>query len=547
MGRPGAVAAREAGPVEGTARDADWGLAGLIERAMRRYAEHPLLISRERTTTYAEAWRAIELNVAQIKEVREVGCAAVLLPNSADYPLALLSIGAAGWTRTALNVVDATDSHLHKLNLTHADILITTPELLAGLGDAASLVAESKIARVLLVSLGTHGAFERLDVQPTDTPEGDWERDIAGVYQLGFTGGTTGRPKGVTLTHRSIRSLTTLMWSELKQPGPGDVFHALTPYSHASGAFVLPFALRGAALSGAPTADVAAFCEELDAGLLSDRRVTTFLVPTLLQRLADHIESRDSWQRDTSTWLDTVVYGAAPTPAPLAHRMEALVGPHLVQLYAQAEVPMVVATLQPSEHHLHGTKPGACVGRPAPLVDVWIRREDGSLADVGETGEICARGDHVMYGYWRNEEETRQKQLGRVVRTNDLGYFDEDGVLWVVGRNRDMIISGGFNVYPAQVENQLCAIPGVAEALVVGIPDPTWGELVVAAVVLAGESDDTNQVIAMIDAQARESLAAFERPKSWLLVDAIPVTTLGKPDRDALRQRILDGAHHDDH
>jgi acyl-CoA synthetase (AMP-forming)/AMP-acid ligase II len=518
----------------------DWGLTRLIEQAFVRYWNEPLLIDPDSSSSYGAAWPVVEEAAANMRELAPAGCAAVLLPNGTDYPLALLAIGLAGWTRTALNIMDSPESHVYKLNLTRTGVLITSAELLDTLGGAGALGAESPVCTVLLVRPGSHEPFEALAIRPGPVMSVPGEP----VYQLGFTGGTTGKPKGVTLSPRNVRAETALIWSELKQPAPGDVFHGLTPYSNASGAFVLPFALRGAALSGAPRADVRALATDLDTGYLSGHKVTTFVVPTLLSRMIEHVAGR-SWQRDPSTWFDTIIYGAAPTPVAVALRAGEIFGPTLVQLYAQAEVPMVVAAMRPEELPLHGTNRGACVGRPAALVEVWLRGADGQPVPQGSIGEVCARGDHVMESYWENPAETTEKLDGRTVRTNDLGYFDENGVLWIVGRNRDMIISGGFNVYPSQVESVLLSCSGVASAIVAGLPDVTWGEAVAAGVVLTEPAADAAQVLARLREVARQRLASFERPKHYLVLDTIPVTTLGKPDREAFK--VLARQRRDEH
>ena len=291
------------------------------------------------------------------------------------------------------------------------------------------------------------------------------------------TGGTTGRPKGVQLTDRNLETMTalTLMgYPFARRP----VYLAMAPLTHAAGVLCFPVMAMGGEVVVMAKPDLTAFL-----ALVQRHRVThTFLPPTLIYMLLAHEELAAT---DLSS-LQCFWYGAAPmSPARLEQALTAI-GPVMAQLFGQSEAPMMISMLPPAEHF----RPDGSVarerltsaGRPAPLVDVRDHGARRRLLPTGERGEIVVRSSLVMAGYYKNPEATAEASRHGWHHTGDIGYLDDDSYLFIVDRAKDMIITGGFNVYSAEVEQALLAHPAVRDCGVVGLPDEKWGERVVAVV-----------------------------------------------------------------
>jgi fatty-acyl-CoA synthase len=267
----------------------------------------------------------------------------------------------------------------------------------------------------------------------------------------------------------------------------------------------------------------------------AEKITATFLVPTIIYGLIDNAAVRARY--DLSS-LDMIVYGAAPmSPDRLLEGMK-IFGPVFVQLYGQSEAPQCITTLRKIDHD--PAKPrrlGSC-GRPSPLVDVKLFDAQLNEVGVGEPGEICVRGSLVMDGYWKRPDMTEEAFRGGWLHTGDVAVKDEEGYLYIVDRTKDMIISGGFNIYPREVEDALMAHGAVASAAVIGVPDDKWGEAVKAFVVLKGGA---NVEAAALQAHVKDKRGAPWSPKSIDFVDHIPVTAVGKVDRKVLRAPYWQG------
>ena len=350
------------------------------------------------------------------------------------------------------------------------------------------------------------------------------------ICTLIYTGGTTGKPKGVIHTHRVQ---VTMVMSELCDwDWPEEVrFLAMTPITHAAGAMIVAVMAKAGCFVMSKGFDPQRFFE-----LVERHRITcTFLFPTMIYVLLDHpgIE-----QADCSS-LKTVIYGASPmAPARLIEGMRRW-GPVFMQLYGQSEAPNCVTSLRKSEHDpIHHPERLASCGLPTTAVQLALLDEEGREVALGEVGEICVRGPLVMTGYWAKPEETAKALRGDWLHTGDLARRDEAGYLYIVDRSKDMIITGGFNVFPREVEDVLTKHPNVAAAAVIGVPDPKWGEAVKAIVVLKpGAKVSEEALIALV----REAKGAVQAPKSIDFIDQLPVTGLGKPDKKALRSRYWGG------
>jgi acyl-CoA synthetase (AMP-forming)/AMP-acid ligase II len=363
------------------------------------------------------------------------------------------------------------------------------------------------------------------DVVPCDVP-----RDVEAPYRLGYTGGTTGRPKGAVLTMRSEHAeLAHFLMDLLPDVGPGDVMLHAAPVIHASGAFFLPHLVRGAHNVVMTAWDPSDYLEQLQ----RTGATASFLVPTMIAMAVDESGAEDL---DVPR-LRRLCWGASPMAPTVTSRAEAVFGRVLAQTYGQAEAPMAITVLQPDEHDRVGA-----AGRPYTLVDVRVVDEEDVEVPVGETGEIVTRGQHVMSGYWQRPEASAEALRGGWLHTGDIGRMDDDGFVYLVDRRNDVIITGGSNVYPREVEDALTAHPAVREAAVVGLPSERWGEVVHAVVSLRPGARPTTEELAEFAAQR---VAGYKRPRTVAIWDALPKSPANKilrrEVREAERARLQQG------
>jgi fatty-acyl-CoA synthase len=349
--------------------------------------------------------------------------------------------------------------------------------------------------------------------------------DGSELYRYSYTGGTTGKPKGVCSTHRY--GGFALMAQLAEWDWPEEVRMLIcAPLSHVGAAMFLPTLLKSGSMIVMPGFDPLAALEAIE----KYRITCTLLVPTMIYALLDHPRFAEF---DLSS-LECIYYGAsAMAPSRLKEGIEKL-GPIFYQFYGQTEATQMVTALRRQEHKLDDPFRMASCGRPLPWVTVALLDDDGREVPVGEPGEICVRGAVVMTGYHNKPEQTAEALKDGWLHTGDVAVRDKDGYLRIVDRKKDMIVTGGFNVFPREVEDVIAAHDGVAACAVIGVPDPHWGEAVKAVVVpRAGAAIDPAELIAMV----REKKGAVQAPKTVDFVDAIPVTAVGKPDKKALRER----------
>ena len=343
---------------------------------------------------------------------------------------------------------------------------------------------------------------------------------------LANTGGTTGRPRGVMLTNGNWQALVGSLVASMPMKAP-PVNCVAAPMTHAAG----PLALASMALGGTvvvlPRFDPALVVEAIE-----KHRVTyMFLPPTAIYMLLAHPGIEDA---DLSS-LEYISYAGAPMSLDRLREAIRVFGPVMNASFGQTEAPMCVTAMPPHEHlDVNGelAHPGSC-GRPNLLSVVEIMADDGTILGPGERGEIVVRGPLVMAGYYKNPAATAEVSAHGWHHTGDIGVRDEDGWFYVVDRKKDMIISGGFNVYPAEVEGALLAHPHVQDCAVIGVPDEKWGEAVVAVVEpRAGATID----VAALLAEAREALGPIKTPKAIEVVAQLPRSNAGKVLRAELRR-----------
>jgi long-chain acyl-CoA synthetase len=358
--------------------------------------------------------------------------------------------------------------------------------------------------------------------------------DLAWLF---YTSGTTGKPKGVMLSHRNLLTMALTYFADVDAVDPRDAIVYAAPMSHGAGLYALPHVIAGArhvvpASGGFDAAEVFGLARSVG-------RLTMFAAPTIVKRLVDHAEANGLGGEG----FKTVVYGGAPMYAEDIKRALAVMGPRFVQIYGQGESPMTITSL-PRAHlsdtgHPRHAERIASVGYAQAPVEVRVADDDGEPLPLGEVGEVLVRGDTVMLGYWRDDAATAAAVRDGWLFTGDMGSLDADGFLTLKDRSKDMIISGGSNIYPREVEEVLLLAPGVAEVSVVGAPDPEWGEVVVAFVVpRAGATLDA----AGLDAVCLQHIARFKRPKRYEIVEQLPKNNYGKVLKTALRERLKESA-----
>jgi acyl-CoA synthetase (AMP-forming)/AMP-acid ligase II len=355
--------------------------------------------------------------------------------------------------------------------------------------------------------------------------------DRDAVAWLFYTSGTTGRPKGAMLTHSVLDFVTASWLADLTPMEEGAVTLHAAPLTHGAGFHAIATTARA---GHHVLSDPGPFkAESVFAQLARERVTNSWMVPTQIIMLADHAAEKPVDLPD----LRHVVYGGAPfMPAELRRAVDVL-GPVLVQLYGQGETPMTATVLTPQDHADALADPGsdrfASAGFARPGMDVRVLdAEDKELPD-GEVGEVCVRGPAVMLGYWNRPEATAETLRGGWLHTGDLGRMDAQGYLYLLDRAKDLIITGGSNVYAVEVEAALISHDSVRDVAVVGIPDRTWGELVVAVVVGAGRELEP----LLVEHAARE-LAPYKRPRRYEFVDTLPRNPTGKVLKRELREQL---------
>ena len=351
---------------------------------------------------------------------------------------------------------------------------------------------------------------------------------------LFYTSGTTGRPKGATLTHRNLVSQTMNYFCDVDSVSEHDCIIHAAPMSHASGCYALPHVARGAAQV---IPESGGFHPEEIIDLLEHHPgASFFFAPTMIVRLLESRRIADV-NRDH---LKTIIYGGGPMYVEDTRRALAALGPKLIQIYGQGEAPMTITGLA-RELHLDTGHPRylerlGSVGTARTDVEVRIVGPGDEPLPPGETGEVILRGDVVMKGYWSNPEATRETLRGGWLHTGDLGAMDEDGFVTLKDRSKDMIISGGTNIYPREIEEVLLRHPTVLEASVVGRPHPEWGEEVVAFVVATAPGARVPE--SELDALCLEHIARFKRPRDYRFIDSLPKNNYGKVLKTELRTRL---------
>jgi long-chain acyl-CoA synthetase len=441
---------------------------------------------------------------------------AIAAKNSPDYLALLYGIWHAGCAAVPAN------AKLHGAELGYilehsgARVCFASP----GIDTEIAPHAPKSLERLIAIGGSEYEslfAADVIDVAPRDGGDLAW---------LFYTSGTTGKPKGAMLTHRNIAVASFAYGAEVAPVSPGDAILHAAPMSHGSGLYIMQHVAR---LGVQVVPESGGFePEEIFSLFGAYRRVSMFAAPTMIKRL---VECPAEPHADN---IRTLIWGGAPMYVEDALAALDRFGPRLAQIYGQGESPMTITTLSKEDiadraHPRWRDRLGSA-GRPYACLEVTVADGDDRPLPAGETGEILCRGEVVMPGYWRNDEATAATMRGGWLHTGDVGAFDAEGYLHLKDRSKDLIISGGSNIYPREVEEVLLTHPAVREVSVIGRADREWGEVVVAYVVGEAGRD-------ALDALCLARIARFKRPKDYVFVPALPKNNYGKILKTELRAR----------
>jgi long-chain acyl-CoA synthetase len=486
-------------------------MIGPLSRAMQVAAERPAVTCGELRLTYAETWDRCRRLAGALRGLRldRGDRVAVVGPNCHRYLELYQTIPGAGLAIVPLNQRH-TDAELHyALQDAGARVLFAGREV----GDLPECVEH-----VIDLGLG----YERLiaNAAPIDFPPDVTEDDVAGLF---YTGGTTGAAKGVMLTHRNLVA-NALHYQAAWSFDPDTCWLIVAPLFHAAGSI----AVLATVWHGGRQVVLSAFDAAAALDLIEAEGVTaTLLVPTMLAALSEEQLARP---RDVGS-LRMISHGGAPSATDTLRRAHAAFpDAELLHIYGATETSPIATTFHHEERFLDAPQARSC-GQPAVGVEVAVVSHDGSPLPTGEVGEVVVRGDNVMAGYWNKPRQTADALFDGWYRTGDLGYMDDHAFLYLVDRAKDMIVTGGENVYCTEVEDVLYRHPAVLEAAVFGIPDATWGELVHAVVVPRGMVTEDELI-----AHCREAIAGYKVPKRLeLRTEPLPKSGAGKILKRELR------------
>ncbi|AQV98170.1 long-chain fatty acid--CoA ligase [Cupriavidus necator] len=485
-------------------------------RAVHRHPNRAAIISPAGELSFRELADTVLRRAAALSAIDPAPRSRVCVgaANTVDHLVAILAILAAGKVWVPLNPRNG-DPELHRI------VDFVEPSLVLADDDMAARLAGTSAPLRSLTDL-LHHAGDVSAVMMGPHSRGGIALDEAQAIK--FTGGSTGFPKGVIQPMRAWNANIATQIHELGLT-PDDRYLVAAPITHGTSTYMLPLLGAGGALIFPEYSKAPALLDAADA----HGATLFFAPPTLILSL---VEEQRRMPRPLRA-LRYLVYGGAPMRPEQIREAQAAFGPVLCTSFGQTEAPQIITFLPPAEmtgEYL------ASVGKPSLLTRVAIVDKDGTPLKAGEEGEIAVRGDLVMSRYLNADEETRKTLVDGWLRTGDAGVFDERGYLFLRDRIRDVIITGGFNVYPSDVEVVLSAHPAVADCSVVGVPDAKWGEAVHAAVQLRpGMSVDPGELIALV----KRELGSVKTPKHVHLFDALPRSAVGKVLKPAVRESII--------
>jgi acyl-CoA synthetase (AMP-forming)/AMP-acid ligase II len=497
-------------------------IADLVERASDRFSSRIAVVDGARTLTFADVGDRSARLANVLLGLSQENCSrvAVLMGNRLEVVEVDFAIARAGKVKAPINPRLTDDERRFMLANCGAEIVVTDAS------DVARVEALQHDLPALRHILNVDDAARYDDlIEAANPSRPDIAIDLDQPSMILHTSGTTGRPKGATTTQRARVLSTVNMLLDEFMPNEDDGMIHVAPMSHGSGSKILSFYTRGARNITLSRFDPELFFQ----AVTTKGGTSTFLVPTMIRMLLDAPSRKD---HDLST-LRNITYGGASMPTALAEEALDAFGPILTQVYGSCEAPHPVTSLSKADHLNADDGHLSSAGHATTGVQIRIVDASGENVAPGESGELLIRGDHLMSGYWNDEKATSEAFVDGWYRSGDVATLSHSGFLSIVGREREMLISGGFNVYPAEVEAALHRNLSISEAAVFGTPDALWGEVVSAAIVVRqghelSELDVTNH--------CRTLLADYKIPRRVLFVDSLPKGNTGK----VLKQELVD-------
>lgn len=496
-------------------------LFSLLEHSARRHPDHgAVYLGNTSLITYAGLRdRALKLGTG-LRRVLHAGTRiAVVSENRPEIIELMFGIWAAGMVYVPINYKLHPKEMAQILNDAQAPVVFTSPLV------SIDLNRELRPETCSLVTIGQH-TYETFFCNNAERPEQIVSETLAWLF---YTSGTTGRSKGAMLSHGNLIAMTSSHLADIEQIDENASQIHAAPMSHGSGLYIPAYISRGArqvvpASSSYDPAEFLALCN-------THPSCGAFLAPTMIQRL--RVEAEQSGVRPNN--LRCIVYGGGPMYLEEIKQSLTVFGPVFAQIYGQGEVPMTITGLQQTNLRDASDDVLASVGFPRTGVEVEVVDADGNALPPGEIGEIICRSSSVMSGYWNNPEATATVLRNGWLYTGDMGVFDKRGFLTLRDRSKDVIISGGSNIYPREVEEVLLAHPAVAEVCVVGRTDRDWGETVIAFIVVNLGTKVTSQ---LLNEHCLTCIARFKRPKEYIFVDSLPKNNYGKVLKRELRKML---------
>ncbi len=513
-------------------------IPALYDRCVQFYGRHTAITYGDVNYTYNEMGEYANrlANAFQRLGLKKGDKIAFLMANCPEYIFCEYAVGKAGCVRVPLAVLLGSADHIYMMNQAECTALVYHEKMA---GRVKEMIPQLETVKTFICvgddpssMMEGHIHLRRLmkEYDPTPEPVEIDPEDLVGIY---YTGGTTGKPKGVMLSHRAW-VYTVLI--EMLEFGFGweETFVYLTPLTHAGGCLMLPVLLRKGRCVILDHFDPKLLLETIQ----KEKVTATFLVPTMIYILLDYPDLKSC---DLSS-LRNIIYGASAIAPERLKQAVTTFGPIMTQLFGQTEAPMCISALSREEHVIDDPERErevfSSAGRPTFHAQVRLLDEDGNEVKQGEAGEITVKCANMMHGYFKNPEATAETIRDGRLHTGDIAKQDEEGFLYIVDRKKDMIVSGGFNIFPREVEDVLFDHPVVKGAAVIGIPHEKWGEEVKAVVVThEGQSVTEEELIAFV----KERKGSLLAPKSVEFWDEIPLTNLGKLDKKAIRAKFWEG------
>jgi fatty-acyl-CoA synthase len=503
---------------------------GMVLRALARFPDRRAFVWDGGSLTYRAASSLIgRLQAAMAAAGLSKGqTVAFLSANSAATWCAGVAASGLGLVTTWLHPLAALDDHLEVIEDAEAEALIVDPATHAARGGELSAQAAGRLKVVLTMGKADFGrdlmaAAEKIGAaSPIDLAS-------AGDYAvLSYTGGTTGKSKGAIRRHYSTAAMVTAVAADFEFPETPR-YLAAAPITHVAGTKVTPALLKGGTIHLMKGFEPAKFLATIEREKIN----FTLMVPTMIYLVLDHPKLDTT---DLSS-LELILYGASPmSPTRLAEGLERI-GPVFSQLYGQTEC-YPVSVLRKADHDTRRPELLASCGFPIASCAVSLRGDDNEEVKPGEAGEICVRAPHAMEQYWKRPEQTAETFKGGWLHTGDIARADEQGYLYIVDRKKDMIVSGGFNIFPREVEDVLSSHPDVAMVAVIGVPHEKWGEAVTALVVAKQGTRPAPEALMQL---VKDRKGSTHAPKQVEFVDSLPLTAVGKVDKKVLRAKYWAG------